>query len=106
MTVTIEGLAMLTVREKAALVLPVWTVSAAEGVYVPVMLAMPAWVEPKVALHDAVPTGFEPCARVQGDEEPNPPFAVPVAEKFTVPAGVVGVVPVVVSTTVAVQVDD
>lgn len=73
------------------------------------MAIIGAWpaVEPavKVALQLAVPTGLVPWARVQGDVLPKVAPGRPLfIEKLTVPAGVVAV-PVLLSTTVATQVE-
>lgn len=67
------------------------------------MLKLPEDDETNVAVHDAVPTGLLPCAKVHGVDVPK--FAAGV--NATVPAGV-EIVPAFVagSTTVAVQVED
>jgi hypothetical protein len=66
---------------------------------------VPAEEAVNVEVQLAVPTGLVPWARVHGDVVPKPPAAVPETVKLTIPIGVVGVVPVTVSVTVAVQVD-
>jgi hypothetical protein len=92
-----------TVMLKAVVVLlPVWIVSVAAGVYAALILAVPVAVAVKLAGQVAVPT-VALATRVQG-EPVKDPAAVPVRVKVTVPDGVVAPV-VEVSLTVAVQLD-